>query len=82
MTVQSGQGGLLVCINMNNNKKKQIIPTLCETVDKIETGRKYVRSREVHSPGGMLLKADRWWKTATKEDQVGHRPSLANKVIT
>lgn len=58
MTVQSGQGGLLVCINMNN-KKNQIIPTLCETVDKKETGRKYVRSREVHSPGGMLFKADR-----------------------
>lgn len=59
MTVQSGEGGLLVCINMNNNKKNQIIPTLCETVDKKETRRKYVRSREVHSPGGMLFKADR-----------------------
>lgn len=57
MSAQSGQGGLLVCINMNNKRKNQIIPTLWETVDKREKGRKYVSSRavwngELHSPGG------------------------------
>lgn len=67
MTVQSGQGELRVCINMNNNKKNQIIPTLCETVDKREKRRNYVRCREVHCPGGMLFKGDHWQKLQPKK---------------